>query len=62
MNCKVKHNLTGKACEKIRLVTLLKTNIFFHSENFQEKSTFVYTDFLHPTDNVLLCKAMLVCY
>ena len=36
--------------------------IFFHRWKLQEKSTFLYTDFLYPPDNVLLCKAMLVRY
>jgi len=30
MNGKVKHTLTCRAWEKIRLVTVLKTYIFFH--------------------------------
>jgi len=40
MNRKVKHNLAWE------LVTVLKTQIFFHRWKLQEKSTFVYIDFL----------------
>jgi len=40
MNRKVKHNLAWE------LVTVLKTQIFFHRWKLQEKFTFVYIDFL----------------
>jgi len=57
MNHKVKHNLTRKASEKIRLVTVLKTqNLFPEMKTSRKIHTFVYIAFSHPPDNVLLCK------
>jgi len=42
MNSKVKHNLTCKAQEKIRLVTVLKTwNFLPQMKTLKEISTFV---------------------
>ena len=47
-------NKTGYRADNIKFVS---TDL-----KLQEKSAFVYTAFLYPSDNVLLCKAMLVRY